>query len=456
MSRWCFVVVMLVMPACPDPIALVSQLGSKSPCEREAAFAALEAIGGKALTALRAACDGQDPAARSRAAVLIRKIEGEQLVRPSLVSLNYRDRPMSEVIHDISAKTGCRLRIYEVRKDWLEERITLHKPDPLPFWKAVDSLCEAGRFQYNLGIDAGGTCVAFFRDETSGPASDHGAFRVQLEQIFFNGRYRRIHLGRGGPSLSIVRDKDQGNSSIGLRVMVEPRMMIRNDGSLKGLSVMDDRGQSLLPADPESKQPHKDFGFTPAAYVLGQVPLKRGGQPGRVIRKLRGIAPVVVAARRSGSLVIPLDGAAGRSHQTAESVLTIETVRKITTAMKITIKPADPDWKQEKLDRAPQATEIELTLRPIDRSSPPPSGSDVSEHQFEVVDAAGRVWKPSPWWLSDSGAKQQGGKIRVHLIPIDGDLSPWPGDLAGAKLRYYDMTVMKVNVPFEFADVVLP
>jgi hypothetical protein len=454
MPSWCFAAVVLVMATDPDPSVLVSKLGSKNGGERESAAVALQALGTKALPALRAARDGQDVEIRQRAALLIQKIEGAQLVRPSLVALDFSDRPMSDVIQSISAATGCRLSIYEVRKDWLATRITLHKPGPVSFWKTVDSLCEAGRFQYNLGMGPDGTSVALFRDEISGPASDHGAFRVLVDEIVFNHRYRKVHLPGGG--LDPPEKKDEDKSFITLWIMVEPRMMIRSGGRLERLSAVDDRGQTLLPDDLESQQPHHDFGFTPAAFVIAHVPLKNLKQPGRTVKKLRGVAPVVVAALKAESLVIPLDRPAGRPYKSGESVLTIQTIRNITPAAEIIIEPVNPDGEPQKLDRPAQATEIELTLRRADGLDSPRVGFDLSEEQFEVVDAQGRVWTPSPWWLSGSGPKQQGVEVRVRLNPVDGNLVPWRGDLAGAKLRYFEMTVAKVDVPFEFSDLALP
>ena len=186
------------------------------------------------------------------------------------------------------------------------------------------------------------------------------------------------------------------------------------------------------------------------------MPLKNLKQPGRTVKKLRGVAPVVVGELRAEPLVIPLDGAASRQYKSGESVLTIQTIRKITPATKIRVEPVNPDGKRQRLDRPAQAAEIELTLRRADGSGTPPFGFELSEEQFEVVDAEGRVWTPSPWWLSDSGPKQQGGEVRVTLNPVDDNLLPWRGDLAGAKLRYSEMTVAKVDVPFEFSDIALP
>ena len=60
------------------------------------------------------------------------------------------------------------------------------------------------------------------------------------------------------------------------------------------------------------------------------------------------------------------------------------------------------------------------------------------------------------WWLSDSRPRRTDREIRVLLTPVDRNLVPWPGNLAGTKLHYYDLTTAKVDVPFEFTNVALP
>src|SRR5438128_1538483 len=92
--------VALGMAVDSDPIMLVNQLGSLRPSEREAAATALEVLGSKALPALRAGREGQNPEVQERVTVLIRKIEGNQLIRPTMVTLDFRDRPMSEILHE--------------------------------------------------------------------------------------------------------------------------------------------------------------------------------------------------------------------------------------------------------------------------------------------------------------------------------------------------------------------
>lgn len=452
MSCWYATIIALTMGAPDNASELVSRLASNDPSERDSAAIALETMGDSALPALRAARFSRNRALREPAAQLAHSIEATQLVTPSSVSLTFADQPMSHVITEINAMTECRLTIYEVRKDWLAQRITLHTPAPVPFWRAVDSICEAGHFHYNLGIDPKGCSVALFREYLSGPSSDHGAFRVQIEEIFFNGRYRKLHLGRDSRSRLILNEDDRNKALIKMRVMVEPRMLIRNDGPLKHVSIIDDRGRPLESDENDGHDRADDFGY----WTLAHVVLKSVAHPGNAIQRFSGVAPVVVAKRRPDPLVIALADAEGRAYRSNETIVTIRNVRKVVPKLKVSITPANSEGKQARQEPASQATEIELTIRPRDRWGFPASELDVSEDQFEVVDVDGRVWRPSPWWLSDSRPTRDGEEVRIRLIPDDGNLSPWPGNIAGATLRYYDTTVVKVDVPFEFENIALP
>ena len=221
---------------------------------------------------------GNVPALQSRAAALMNAIDQDQLIHPRTIALDYNDAAMREVIKDLTQRTGCRVTISPVETDWLATRITLQTPAPVPFWSAVDKVCDAGRFGSNLGGDAGGATVAIFRGYSTGPVSDHGPFRVQLAEIRFQGRYRQLHLGRYRqlPEESVTRvepgpalgDDVAEKSFIKAHVNVEPRMLLRNAGKLKDLTAEDDLGQSLIPSDPLGKKDDFEFGFTPAASTL--------------------------------------------------------------------------------------------------------------------------------------------------------------------------------------------
>ena len=44
----------------------------------------------------------------------------------------------------------------------------------------------------------------------------------------------------------------------------------------------------------------------------------------------------------------------------------------------------------------------------------------------------------------------------MRLAPVVPDMAPRRGEIKGAKLRYHEMNVAKVDVPFEFTNLVLP
>src|SRR4051812_47892529 len=88
------------------PDALIARLGSPRYADREAATAALRRLGPAALPALRSARSARDAEVRARAAALLERVESELMVRPTLVRLDYRDRPLAEVVKDLGRQTG--------------------------------------------------------------------------------------------------------------------------------------------------------------------------------------------------------------------------------------------------------------------------------------------------------------------------------------------------------------
>jgi hypothetical protein len=441
-----------------DGTSLVARLASDDPRTRDAASSALRALGPEALPALRAARHGNVPALRPLAAALMKAINQDQLILPRTIALDYRDVAMRDVIKDITERAGCRVTIYSVQTDWLATRITLRTPAPVTFWSAVDKICDAGRFGWNLGLDEGGTSVAIFRGYTTGPVSDHGPFRVQLDGIAFQGRYLKLHLKptdneEPGPNLGA---DDAGSSSVRAHVNVEPRMLLKNAGKLRNLTAVDDLGQSLIPSDPLGEQDAFEFGFTPAAETLAQIPLAQNKKGGRRIKILRGVAPVAVGGLSPEPIVIPLLGAEGKTFHGDDTVVTVRSVLARPVTERFVIEAVGPDGKIEEAKKPPnERMAVRLTIRPTD---PMAAAPDLSEEQFTVVDAAGKVWTATPRIMTGNRPEVRGSAVSSVLFFSDEDLAPmpWPRDLKGVALRYREMTVVPVDIPFEFKDVPLP
>src|SRR4051794_5125648 len=133
-----------------DLSTLLAQLGSGRFAEREAASEALERLGRLALPSLRAVRDSRDLEVRTRAYHVIQKIEGALLTQPSRVRLDFQDAPLSDVAKSFSLQTGFKVTLYpEIHPKWKNQRVTLRESDPVPFWKAIDRLCDAAHLQYN-------------------------------------------------------------------------------------------------------------------------------------------------------------------------------------------------------------------------------------------------------------------------------------------------------------------
>lgn len=453
-----FAVLVGQVPA-SDPLALVRQLGSARYAQREAAAVALEQLGRTALPALRSAKEVKDPEIRSRASALITKIEGALLTKPTMIALGFRNQTLDEVVRSFNEQSGIKMAIYPEQPALQQKRVTLEESAPVPFWKALDRLCEVGQLQYNFGMhgmpNAREPVFPLFSGagRPAGPMSDSGPFRVNLVGVHYQRHVQYFTPGqpiisnRVGlqpaplPKPGDVRRPDHNMTEefyAQIQVAAEPRLSVSQNGPLKLVEAIDDRGQSLLLESNTTQtiQRHSGyFGLTAGPTLHLQAPLRRPEQPGQVIKRLRGVVPVVVATRKGDPLVVPLSGSSGKSFHNDETTLEVQEIR------------VNPDTHQ---------TSIQITVRTkLDTGA----GGDADllgalptalvrrnttqqQQQLEVVDAQG---KPIPWYLSHDA---EGARMTLTLTPQD--------QAAPAELRYYAMVRALTEASFEFADVPLP
>src|SRR4051812_31600943 len=95
------VLAMLAQASAAGPADLVERLGSGRYADRQAASDALERLGREALPALRLGREARDAEIRSRSSALINKIEGALLTQPTMVTLDFDDRPLKDVVKEI-------------------------------------------------------------------------------------------------------------------------------------------------------------------------------------------------------------------------------------------------------------------------------------------------------------------------------------------------------------------
>jgi hypothetical protein len=478
----------------PDegPAELVARLGSPRFAEREAAAESLRRLGRLAVPALRQARSERDLEIRLRAAKLRDEIEAAMLLEPTMVRLDFHDRPLSEVVEQIGRRAGVSLAMGDEpsthrsgrdRPSWPGRRIMLEAPEPVPFWEAIDRLCRAGglRRLYPEPYDQPGepfNRLTLVPGAASPPHSGAGPFRIELLRI---SRERDVDLAPGrtlfgrlpmgsGPSPGLARPGDGrevkevrvSSFYAELLISAEPRLRIVGEASLERLKAADGQGHSVLP-DPTAEErkaqmemirmnPHMDpqlhpelrFGLASrhsSRYQLRQVSLVSSTAPGVRLAELKGVVAVAVMGRRADPLVVPLAGAKAK---------TIENDGVRVTIHEAVVKPNRLDGELE-LSLGTEKKAETLTVRgpgigPLEIGRP----TDFCQSELEIVDDHEHSIE---WSFLQAPAQGVRGRMRLYVRPRNqGERI----DFSKLRLRVFTMVGAAIELPFSFADISMP
>jgi hypothetical protein len=461
-----------------EAVALIGRLGSESFDDRVAAYKALERLRGAALPALRAAAGTSDMRVRSRVLALIesigREIEAQRLAQPTMIRFDVRTRPLGEIVDALNdrydlglslrlgpePRRGLRIldpgepdRLRELRNREIRPRAAR----PLPFWEAIDRLCEAGALRY--GIDprprfvTGRGSVVLMADRTGrGPVSDSGPFRVQI--TWAHPVFEQDIAFDLAPPGGAAKPPGAANLIVPLAVLPEPGLMLRRNGPVSLTEATDERGRSLLapnaPAEQEPgprNRPGRALNESDAIQVSAI--LVAPDPPATVIRRLRGKVPVIAVARSSDPIVIPLngEGVLGRPYSTRDLTLVVDEVSQNPGAparVNVTVR----------VNRGDRAT-----FASHDPTHPAYAAFNlggVLEH-LELHDAAGRRLNLR---LGSQTRSIDGDRYELSVAPLSEDA---PGVGPGtsktpipSELRYYGFVQTVTEIPFDFRDIPIP
>ena len=441
---------------------LVSQLGSGRYAEREAASRMLEDLGRQALPVLRLARVSRDPEICSRASGLVEKIEGSLLTQATPIRLDFERAPLTDIVRSLGQQAGFKVVLYpDNLPKWKYLKVTLKQPGPVPFWKAIDLLCDAAQLQPNPGLSGiGGPREPTFAltdgaSRTVTPNFDHGPFRVSLQGVHYQrdlnyvapGAGAALGLGQPGGAPRPARMPNPPRARINpvtsiqftahLLVAAEPRLFISQNGTLQVSEAVDNLGNSLAAPEARGRVANRFvgyFGMAGGPSLQLQAPLHRPATPGQTIKKLRGVIPLSISSRGPDPVVVPLDqGSVGKRFANADVEISLHAIR--------TMPPATQ-------------TQVELSVKVIDRPGSVDDGDsdmfgdvyrpDMHRQQMEILDSRGRLvtWFPS-------GIDSETSRLTLTL-----PASPGAGSLK--ELRYYDLTRTTINLPFEFTDIPMP
>ena len=258
---------------------LVRELNADQLKEREAAEASLVGLGPKALAHLPADLDRLPAEVSQRIRRIRQQLEqaqADEAVRASVVTLNAKNKPVRDILADISKQTGNKVVDYREQfgEDPVDQTVSVEF-SKTPFWQALDHvLDQASLTTYAYGEERGIYLVNRPARQLarSVGASYVGPFRVEAVRIEASRELRQKHAG----SLKLL-----------IAISWEPRLApIAITHPLETLKITGDDG-GLLAVDGSEGQPEAEVQDAGSTVEL-ELPLVSPKRSVAKISKLSG------------------------------------------------------------------------------------------------------------------------------------------------------------------------
>ena len=443
----CFGNLMLVLfsaiPADLTPSELIGRFNSTDRVVREEAARTLEERGPEALAVLRTTLGSTEGAeARDRLLGLIGRVEARLLDRPTLVALDFDDRPLGEVVAALSARSGFAIAVDDPAL--AARRLTLRTPAPLPFWEAVDRLGRLGHVRHDPsprrdpnGDDPGAPTIRLIDGDPPAIVAFAGPLRVHL---FATHRHRdisdevfEVSVRPPSPKKSVTTVTAE------IQAFAEPNRFINAVG-LPRLEAVDAQGRAIAPqpaavVEPPNPAEHSWLIPKRTSLLHWHIPLGLPDPAPKSPLKLRGVLPVVISLRKPEPLVIPLAAAAAKTFRQGSVTIQVEKVHFEpgihNTTVNFTLKDDVNPTDRPRASTGPEFDQI----------------GDFLANRVEFQDGDGR-----PLGFNILGNQQNtgtSGETRVMCF-VGGSATP------PARLLIYRLNRLVAEIPFEFAGVISP
>ena len=412
---------------------LVDQLADLDFRKRDAAAHQLEAMGAKAIPALRAASKHSDPEVRRRAAELLGPIESAALLAPKRITLSVEKKTTAEVLEALRKQSGYQIDLFATAppKPGTEaERYTFQWKD-VPFWQALDELARAAGLtvQQSFGDNR-------LRLQSSGRHAPYvcqaGAFCLAAGGFQETRTVDFSAFPRDNPDVARWDEM-----IFAFSVHAEPRLPLLSLGEPHVSAAYDNENTSMIPPAGAKKEPPNPqlFGYRPgrayyggnrALTLTGQLDLVRPSPKSTALKSLRGTIPVTVLVEQKAEVVTDqLATAKGKKLRVGTTMFTVEDYSEaaakqmqlrmaVTEDAAISDNPNDYTWLNSLWSR------------------------------IEFYDAkGGRLFNAG-------GSSYGGGPHQANMTMT------FPAGAKPTKLVYHVWTTLRTQINFEFKDLPLP
>jgi|GEM_PF-3490482 len=446
-------------PQAREAAQLVEKLGSDDFREREAATKRLEELGALALDELRGACKSENPEIADRAKDLVRKIErrlaSDQLLTPTQVELDVKNTALDDVLAALSKQAGYEVVVGGLKsEDVAARKITVATAGKVPFWTAVQKICDAADLQVaNVGgFIAPGAMPYHSRSHKRPGGKLRVAENLELAVVLESrGGAKNKPMSVHGAVLveafplpkEVIPFVTSGTT---LQVWPEPRLVWQSVTHVGGAKAVDRDGRKLLPAPatPPSSQVlayNRPLGtkpiYTPMnqAYLTFKSPEAGASElTGTIYGMVRSapepVATITLAQKPAGAVT----GAAGvemtastRTDANGKKFVDVKLIFSPTAVD--AVRPSDP-LPGEKLDA---------------------TGSNRSVLGVRVTDADGAAFALAVA-NQQSGFDRNGRRVIIVQLTLELILAK-DGPTTPAKVIFWGTIAKPVEVPFVLKDV---
>ena len=247
-----------------------------------------------------------DPEVRRRLDELIPPLARKQALSPKLITLHMIDRPIRDILAELTRQTGYKIGAWpEEQPNNKDPNVFTFHLDNVPFWQAMDQICEAaglvlqqGYGDDTLRVNALDSYVPF--------TSYHGAFRVVATGFTYS---RNNQFGQLPRNLGLVQQGMQrDNLQLMLLIAVEPKLPMLRAGMIRILEAEDDEHHSMLASTQTvANDPFNRRYYYPGAFRSflhnSQAPLLLASKTAQSVKKVRGVIPVTIVSEQKQMVV---------------------------------------------------------------------------------------------------------------------------------------------------------
>jgi hypothetical protein len=406
---------------------LVGKLGAADYRTREKAGQDLLALGDRALPQLRHELRRtKDYEVVRRLGGIVKQLDADRLAAPRRVTLKVTKVPAKEALKEIARQAGYRFQLdqLDANKEEAKSAYSFNLVD-VPFWLAVDAVCNAAGLDVNLNDDAG-TLMFSFSDCYNPITAYAGPFRFVAQNVSTGKSLTLARLSRKELFAPVPE-----YLSLGIGLFAEPKAQIVGVKGTQLVKAVDNLGH-VVTAEPNQPMvsPSFYYGFGSRSYgQMLNLGLTRPAKESTHLTELRAKAQVVVLVETRPEIVV-------------REILTVKNKKFVGRSAEVEVTQCE---------ETNGAVSLTLTFRQLgNENANDYSWANSIAQRVELTDAAGVKFQSNGW--------QNTAYSPAALSVVLNFTAPGNGSKVGppATFTVLEWVTTTQDVEYVFKDVILP